>query len=51
MLPQAKAVSEYKHKKALQQEVNVATSLINKQPATKANLHYDSTSYSRIVGE
>jgi hypothetical protein len=48
---QQKTVNEYKHKKALHQEIRAAKLLANKKETTKATLHYDSTTRSRIDGE
>ena len=51
VLPSAKVVNLYKHKKALYQEILAAKSLIDKAETTKVTLHYDTTSRSRIDGE
>lgn len=51
VLPDVKSVNEYKHKKALYQEIHAANVLINKAQSSKITLHYDTTSRSRIEGE
>ena len=51
VLPSAKTINSYKHNKALQQEIDAAVALKNKDEKTKITLHYDTTSRSRIDGE
>ena len=51
VLPSAKVVSLYRHKKAMYQEILAARSLIEKASTTKVTLHCDTTSRSRIDGE
>ena len=51
VLPDRKTISDYKHKKALQQEITCATALATKSARTRATLHYDSTTCSRIDRE
>ena len=51
VLSDAKAVNDYKHKKALHQEIEAADALVHKCSTSKVTLHYDTTSRSRIDGE
>ena len=51
VLPSAKTVNNFKHKKALAQEIAAAHAVVKKSESTKITLHYDSTSRSRIDGE
>ena len=51
VLPSAKTVNEYKHKKALHQEIQAAKLLVEKEETTKVTLHYDTTTQLRIEGE
>ena len=44
-------VEEYKHKKALHQEIAAAKALGNLDEGTKVTLHYDTTSRSQVDGE
>lgn len=51
VLPSEKSVNTHKHLKALNQEIEAADALLNKEPDSKATLHYDSTTRSRLEGE
>lgn len=51
VLPSAKSINMFKHKKALSQEIIAAKALISKKPCTKATLHFDTTTRSRIDGD
>ena len=46
-LPSAKAVNNFKNKKALSQEVAAAKIHINKKPTTKVTLHFYATKRNR----
>ena len=50
VLPSRRVVADFKHKKALQQEIAAAKALCNKKADTKVTLHFD-TSRSRVDGE
>ena len=51
VLPSEKSVNTHKHLKALNQEIEAADALMEKEPDSKATLHYDSTTRSRLEGE
>ena len=51
VLPERRVVNEFKHKKALQQEITAAKALAKKADTTRVTLHYDITSHCRIDGE
>ena len=51
VLPSSKTINNYKHNKALQQEIDAAKALQDKDPETKVTLHYDTTRRSRVDGE
>ena len=51
VLPSTRAVKEYKHKKALTQEILAVELMMKKESDSKIILHYDSTQLSRIEGE
>ena len=51
VLPDRKVVGDYKHTKAMQQEVLAAKALSNKAKSTRVTLHYDTTSRCRIKGD
>ena len=51
VIPSAKVVNDFKHKKAISQEVTAANAIKNKPDNVKLTLHYDSTMRSRIDGE
>ena len=51
VLPDRKTVGNYKHDKALQQEVFAAQAMIDKSSTSKVTLHFDTTSRSRVDGE
>ena len=51
VLPSVKSINTYKHLKAMQQEIEAGEALMKKDNQTKATLHYDTTSRSRIPGE
>ena len=50
-MPSARRVEEYKHNKALHQEIAAAKALGNLDEGTKVTLHYDTTSRSQVDGE
>ena len=51
VLPDRRMVSDFKHNKAMQQEITAANALANKPESTRVTLHYDTTSRCRIYGE
>ena len=51
ILPSAKTVNDYIHKKSLHQEFEASKLLANKKDTTKVTLYHDSTTISRIEGE
>ena len=51
VLPSEKSVNNFKHKKAIAQEIIAAKALHSKKSTTKVTLHYDTTSRSRIDGD
>ena len=51
VLPSPRMVAEYKHNKALHQEIAAAKALENLEEGTKVTLHYDTTGRSRVDGE
>ena len=51
VLPSAKVSAQFKHKKALYQEIHAAEALVSKASTTKVTLHFDTTTRSRIDGE
>ena len=51
VLPSAKTVNNFKHKKTLCQEILAAKALATKKPTTKVTLHFDTTQRSRIDGD
>ena len=51
VLPSDKSVNNFKHKKAITQEVIAAKALHSKKATTKVTLHYDTTTRSRIDGD
>ena len=51
VLSSEKSVNNFKHKKALTQEIIAAKALFSKKETTKVTLHYDRTSKSRIDGD
>ena len=51
VLPSSKTINYYKHNKALQQEIDAANALRDKDSTTKVTLHYDTTRRSRVDGE
>ena len=51
VLPSVKVAAQYKHRKALYQEIRAAEGLTTKGTTTKVTLHYDTTKRSRIKGE
>ena len=50
-LPSGKSVNNFKHKKALTQEIIAAKALFSKKETTKVTLHYNTTSRSSIDGD
>ena len=51
VLPPAKTLNNFKHKKALCQEILAAKALATKKSTTKVKLHFDTTQRSRIDGD
>ena len=51
VLPSAKSVNNFKHRKALTREVKAAKAAFEKKDTTKITLHFDTTSRSRIDGD
>ena len=51
VLPSAKSINTFKHKKALKQEIYAAHGLLRKTDETKVTLHYDTTHRSQIDGD
>ena len=51
VLPGPKSVGDYKHLKALQQEISAAQALTSLEEGTRVTLHYDTTGRSRVDGE
>ena len=51
VLPSAKVISEYKHDKALHQEISAAKALASIEGDTRCTLHFDTTGRSRVEGE
>ena len=51
VLPSAKSINKFKHKKALRQEIVAAKALVSKKHSTKVALHFDTTQRSRIDGD
>ena len=51
VLPSARIVGDYKHNKALHQEIAAARALENLVDGTKVTLHFDTTGRSQIDGE
>ena len=51
VLRSEKSINNFKHKKALCQEVVAANALMNKKSSTKVTLHFDTTTRSRIDGD
>ena len=51
VLPSAKVVGEFKHNKALHQEIQAGKALTKLDEGTRVTFHFDTTSRSRIDGE
>lgn len=51
VLPSAKSINNFKHRKALCQAVTAANALMNKKTSTKVTLHFDTTQRSRSDGD
>ena len=51
VLPDKRVVNEFKHTKAMQQEITAAKALSAKADTTRVTLHYDTTSRCRIDGQ
>ena len=51
VLPSAKVFSDFKHRKALHQEIAAGKALATVEDGTRVTLHFDTTGRSRVEGE
>ena len=51
VLPSAKVVSDFKHRKVLHQEIAAGKALATVEDGTRVTLHFDTTGRSRVEGE